>query len=74
MERGLFRKVHLLEILEILDSREFRDVRDSREDCGKQRESDHILEPLGSFKFRDTRDPSSEKICFIMTPFSSPDF
>ena len=69
-KRGLFRKVHFLEILEVLDSR------DSREspDCGTQRRVRPFSRDSREFRdFRDSRDSSSEKTPFVMTPFSGPE-
>ena len=69
-KRGLFRKVHFLEILESL---EILEILDNPPDCGKY----SILQPFSrdsreTRDFRDSRDSSSEKTPFVMTPFSGP--
>ena len=64
-KRGLFGKVHFLEILENLEILEFLE---KPPDCGKER----IIRPF-SRDSRDSRDFCSEKTPFVMTPFSGPD-
>ena len=64
-KRGLFRKVHFLEILEILENRQ----------TGNQRRISPFSRDSREFRdFRDSRDSSGEKTPFVMTPFSGPDF
>ena len=63
-KRGLFRKVHCLEILEISENRW----------TGKQRRIRPFSRDSREFRdFRDSRDSSSEKTPFVMTPFSGPE-
>ena len=70
-KRGLFRKVHFLEILENLEILEILENPQTVENKG---ESDHFLEILENLEiFGDSRDSSSEKTSFVMTPFSGPD-
>ena len=67
-KRGLFRKVHFLEILE--------NSRDSGEppDCGKQRRIRPFARESSQFRdFRESKDSSSEKTPFAMTLFSGPE-
>ena len=70
-ERGLFRKVHFLEIPENLEILEFLE---NFPDCGKERRIRPVSRDSREFRdFRDSRDPSSEKTPFVvMTPFSGP--
>ena len=71
LEKGSFQKSQFSR-----DSREFRESRDSREspDCGKQRRIQPLSRDSSEIRdFRDSRDSSSEKIPFVMTPFSGPD-
>ena len=62
--RGLFRKVHFLEVLEILEN----------PDCGKQMGiRPFCRDSRESSEFRDSRDSSGEKTPFVVTPFSGPE-
>ena len=70
-KRGLFRKVHFLEILENL---EILEILENPQTPGKQRR----IRPFSrasreSRDIRDSRDSSSEKTPFVMTPFSGRD-
>ena len=68
-KRGLFRKVHFLEILENLEILEILE-----NPCGKQRRIRPFSRDSREFRdFRDSRDFSSEKTSFVMTPLSVPD-
>ena len=67
-KRGLFRKIHFLEILENLEILEILENRHTVENKG---ESHHFLEILENF--RDSRDFSSVKTPFVITPFSGPE-
>ena len=70
-KRGLFRKVHFLEILENLEILEILENPQTVEN--KERIRHHFLEILENLDFRDSRDSSSEKTPFVMTPFSGPE-
>ena len=63
-KRGLFRKVHFLEILETLEILEILENPQTVENKG---EPDHFLEILEILD-SDSRDSSSEKTRFVMTP------
>ena len=63
-KRGLFRKVHLLEIPDTL---EVLEILDNPQTVGNKGESDHFLEILENFVLRFTRP------LFVMTPFSGPE-
>ena len=69
-KRGLFRKIHFLEILENLEILEFLENPQTVE---KKGDSDHFLEILENLEILE-RDSSSEKTPFVMTPFSGPDW
>ena len=66
-KRGLFRKVHFLEILENLEILEIFENRQTGKQ-GRIRAFSRDSSPL-SRDFRDSRDSSSEKTPFVMTPF-----
>ena len=71
-KRGLFRKVHFLEIPKNLETLEFPENPQTLENKG---DSDHFLEILENLENleSDSRDCSSEKTPFVMTPFSAPE-
>ena len=64
-KRGLFRKVHHLEILEKLKVLELLENHQTVENKGK---SDRFLENLENSEIPPTKRPP-----FVMTPFSGPD-
>ena len=70
-KRGLFRKVHFLEVLENLEILEILENSQTLENKG---ESGPFSRDSREFRdFRDSRDFSSEKTPFVMTPFSGPE-
>ena len=69
-KRGLFRKVHFLEILENL---EILEILENAQTVEKKEESDHFLEILENLEILEILDSSSEKTPFVMTPFYGPD-
>ena len=69
-KRGLFRKVHFLEILENLE------ILEDRQTMENKGESDHFLEILDSrenLEILEIPESFSEKTPFVMTPFSGPE-
>ena len=70
-KRGLFRKVHFLEILENLEILEFLENPETVENKG---ESNHFLEILQNLEIVEILEiPFSAKTPFVMTPFSGPE-
>ena len=67
LEKGLVRKVQILEILENLEILEILENPQSVENKGK---SDHFPEIPENLEI--SRDSSIEKTPFVMTPFSGP--
>ena len=70
-KRGLFRKVHFLEILENLEILEILENPQTVENKG---ESDHFLEILENLEILEILEIFPvKKTPFVMTPFSSPE-
>ena len=72
-KRGLFRKVHFLEILENLEILEILENPQTLENKGDFQKSPFSRDSREFRDFRDSRDFSSGKTPFVMTPFSGPE-
>ena len=71
-KRGLFRKVHFLEILENL---EILEILENRQTVENKEESDHCLEILENLEILEILEiPLVKRPLSLMTPFSGPKF